>query len=471
VDPNGNLHTVSDPELLKAAAGAFGLLGVVTAYTIRLDKMSFAAMRPFRCPVELAIPPPQEYIDAAKRGDKKYKWIKNLMAKHSQADIDKALADFIDKAENDYYAEWFWFPLQTDVWVNTWKNDGAEKDATDIPDPFQVFLEWLEEWLAQTINEWPVWQAMPGELQAKLLGFLTLTQLANVQPGDPTCTIPQDTDNLIVVTTQLINALHFRRGIQNMQVFDMEWEIPISALPGPGTATIAPGTSKSKKSKPPREASTSGSRPDKGKAPETTPSAASTPKRDWSITQKAWWDGILAMEADKSAVRVALEMRVMGGSNILMAPQRGNDLGTCSIEVLTTPNIPESEWYSFCQKLSDQWNTYVDKSTGKRLIPKPHWCKQWTFLTVPDAQGVPVKAVDWIRTIYKDEIKSFMEILRKIGEAHGFTLEDLKARFGDKLLENVFWGDPVFVEQDAPPWDKSSGVINKIKAWFRKLFS
>jgi len=191
VDPNGNLHTVSDPELLKAAAGAFGLLGVVTAYTIRLDKMTFAAMRPFRCPVELAIPPPQEYIDAAKRGDKKYKWIKNLMANHTQADIDKATADFIDKAENDYYAEWFWFPLQTDVWVNTWKNDGAEKDAKDIPDPFQVFLEWLEEWLAQTINEWPVWQAMPGELQAKLLGFLTLTQLANVQPGDPTCTIPR----------------------------------------------------------------------------------------------------------------------------------------------------------------------------------------------------------------------------------------------------------------------------------------
>src|SRR5436305_15083310 len=34
-----------------------------------------------------------------------------------------------------------------------------------------------------------------------------------------------------VVTTELINALHFRRGIQNMQVADMEWEIPIPPQP------------------------------------------------------------------------------------------------------------------------------------------------------------------------------------------------------------------------------------------------
>jgi hypothetical protein len=186
VDPNGNLHTVSDPEMLKAAAGAFGLLGVVTAYTIRLDKMTYPSMRPFRCPIELAIPPPQEYIEAAKRGEKKFKWIKDLMALHTQQEIDKATADFIDRAENHYYAEWFWFPHQRDVWVNTWKNDGDEADAEDIPNDFQIFLQWLEEWIAQTINEWAVWQAMPGELQAKLLGFMTLLQLPNVEADDPT---------------------------------------------------------------------------------------------------------------------------------------------------------------------------------------------------------------------------------------------------------------------------------------------
>lgn len=188
VDPNGNLHTVSDPELLKTAAGAFGLLGVVTAYTLRLDKMTYAAMRPFRAPIELAIPPPQEYIVAAKAGDKKFKWIKDLVAPYTQAAIDKATADFIHRAENDYYSEWFWFPLQRDVWVNTWDNNGLEAESKDIPDAFQVFLQWIQEWIGQQLNNWSVWQAMPGELQAKLLGFLTLLQLPNVTGNDKTRT-------------------------------------------------------------------------------------------------------------------------------------------------------------------------------------------------------------------------------------------------------------------------------------------
>jgi hypothetical protein len=58
----GNLRTVSDPAKLHAAAGSFGLLGVVTAYSI--DKTTYANMRPYRCLIELAIhrqsisPPP-----------------------------------------------------------------------------------------------------------------------------------------------------------------------------------------------------------------------------------------------------------------------------------------------------------------------------------------------------------------------------------------------------------------------------
>ena len=185
VDPNGEVHTVSDPELLKAAAGAIGMLGVVTAYTLRLDKMTYANMRPCRVPIELAVPPPQEYIDLAKKGDPRYRWIKDLVAQHSQEKIDKALAEFIRRAETDYYAEWFWFSQQRDVWVNTWKNDGLQAQATEIPNEFQIFLQWLEEWLAQQLVDWGVWQALPGDLQAKLFGFLTMSQLPNVAPDEP----------------------------------------------------------------------------------------------------------------------------------------------------------------------------------------------------------------------------------------------------------------------------------------------
>ena len=44
VDCNGKLRAVDDPYLIKAAAGAFGLLGVVTHITFELDAMTYAVM-------------------------------------------------------------------------------------------------------------------------------------------------------------------------------------------------------------------------------------------------------------------------------------------------------------------------------------------------------------------------------------------------------------------------------------------
>ena len=44
VDCNGKLQIVDDPYLLRAAAGAFGLLGVVTHITFELDAMTYAVM-------------------------------------------------------------------------------------------------------------------------------------------------------------------------------------------------------------------------------------------------------------------------------------------------------------------------------------------------------------------------------------------------------------------------------------------
>ena len=187
VDANGALRTVSDPTELRAAAGAFGLLGVVTAVTIRLDRVTYAAMRPARVPLELSIPPPKEYMDAARAGDPRYASIKNLIDQHSQDRLDKALQDFIAHAENDYYAEWFWFPLQRDVWANTWQNNGFEAQSRPIPNDFEAFLEWLEEWIAQEVNDWAIYQTLPGEVQAKIFGFLTMLLLPNVTEEKPPC--------------------------------------------------------------------------------------------------------------------------------------------------------------------------------------------------------------------------------------------------------------------------------------------
>lgn len=194
-------------------------------------------------------------------------------------------------------------------------------------------------------------------------------------------------------------------------------------------------------------------------------------KRDWSITQRAWWDAILMMEAEPSIVRTALEMRIMGGSDVLLAPQRGNDLGTVCIDIVTTLNTPTDDWAAFCQRLTDKWVSYKDPSTGKRLRARPHWCKQWSFLTLPDDNGLPLKATEWFRKVgYRDEIPLFMDALKNIGQGAGFTVEDLHNRFANQELESIFWGAPdpivIMVQSD----DMSRGVINKIKKWVGSCF-
>lgn len=276
-----------------------------------------------------------------------------------------------------------------------------------------------------------------------------------------------------------------------MQVYDMEWEIPIPAqdvtskrhsMP-PSSTTISNvfqrrlsrkghrrPFSVSKISEP-TESNTANQETAQQSFVETGPYASIGMKRDWSITQKAWWDAILQMQAEPSVVRIALEMRVMGDSNILLAPQRGNQLGTCSIEVLSTPNTPRDDWHAFCQKLANKWNSYTDPATGGRLNTRPHWCKQWSFLSLPDSHGGWMTAPEWMRNVaYKSEIPEFLGQLRRIGVQAGFTLDDLRARFGNELFENIFWTGATVQDLAAEPDDKSRDRVNKFKKWIKKMF-
>ena len=113
VDANGNVQSVSDSTLIKAAAGSFGLLGVVTHLTLEFDRMTYALMQPKKVPVSLAIPPPLDYIA-------KNKVPRPLNKKYSATQLEAARLDFIDRATKDYYSEWFWFPYQDEAWVNCW---------------------------------------------------------------------------------------------------------------------------------------------------------------------------------------------------------------------------------------------------------------------------------------------------------------------------------------------------------------
>jgi hypothetical protein len=137
------------------------------------------------------------------------------------------------------------------------------------------------------------------------------------------------------IKTYLPDGLHFRRGVKNMRVRDMELEIPI----------------------PPR--------------------ADDPSKPDWEVVQKAWWDAIDAVYNDSTApMRTALEMRIMAGSDVIMAPQKGNSFGTASIEVLTTMSaVAEGVWTPFEQEVADRWMSY--EYDGELLNTRPHWAKEW----------------------------------------------------------------------------------------------
>jgi hypothetical protein len=104
-------------------------------------------------------------------------------------------------------------------------------------------------------------------------------------------------------------------------------------------------------------------------------------KPDFSIIQRAWWDAINIVYDDaETPMRFALELRIMSGSDMILAPQAGNEWGTASIEVLTFPDaVKDGEWTGFCQKVSDKWMSYTD-AEGRALNVRPHWAKEWYVL-------------------------------------------------------------------------------------------
>ena len=64
VNANGELQTVSDKETLKAVAGCFGLAGVVTSITFKMDAMSWAKFHPKKTLMEESLPRPGADVES-----------------------------------------------------------------------------------------------------------------------------------------------------------------------------------------------------------------------------------------------------------------------------------------------------------------------------------------------------------------------------------------------------------------------
>ena len=174
------------------------------------------------------------------------------------------------------------------------------------------------------MNESFLFRALPGYWQGVIMGTLGHLVLPPYGPIYET------------IRTSLPDALHMRRGLQNMRVSDLELEIPIPA------------------------------------------SSSDPTKPDYSVVQKAWWDAIIATYQDKKApLRSALEMKMMGGSDLIMATQRGNKFGTASIQIVTTmAAVDDGSWAPYAQRVMDKWMDLVD-GNGAKLKTRPHWAKEW----------------------------------------------------------------------------------------------
>jgi hypothetical protein len=401
VDCNGELQIVEDPRLLKAAAGCFGLMGVITHLTLEVQPMTYALLQPQKVPLVRAVPPPddmpEDQIPPALRIP--------LTPEEKAADIDA----FESHCENDYYSEFFWFPYADDSWVNCWSDVQDPSGAIGYPSDEEIFLMFLSQFTLNVLQYTPALVTLieVTNLQAAALTLFTHTAMLALPGWDKARKTP------------LPNALHFQRGIQNVRVLDVEVEIPLQPAQKDNLRHSKPALG-------------DGQRPTNGIA-----GAGKTmrTKPDWNLVRRAWWDAVLVCyrHADTCPQWMPLEMRITAGSEIVMASQRGNDLGTCSIEVLTL-EAAKDRWTPYAEEIVGLWTSYKD-AEGRRLRTRPHWAKQWASLKLDGKPWVErLKSID-----YKTEIEEFRGLLGEIGKGHGWTLEDLKRRFSNDFLDEFFF--------------------------------
>jgi len=244
--------------------------------------------------------------------------------------------EIVHRFETDakkFYNEWFWFPGSTKTWVNCWDKDISD-DPTE-PYPSRHATRW-QEFTSHISSVMKLLNHNPKK-QLRLFSNVAMVALPTHQSS-----------------VYLCDALHFRRGIHNLRCLDVEALIEI---------------------------------PVKGNEP------------DLDFVRQLWWIGVNLIEdykrCDKYPVRIALEMRLMGGSKALLAPQYGNKY-TCAIEVLSLLDNHD-EFLEFAEKLVNLW---YDFSSANNARFRLHWGKGWTKI-----KGVDY--IDFLRANMAPELAAF----------------------------------------------------------------
>lgn len=400
-------------------------------------------MEPRKVPVVEAIPPPPDMKESEIPPPLRPK---TALSTERKAEIQR---DFEVRASTHDYAEWFWFPYSSEVWVNTWKKTDDLKGAVDYPTNVKTVLQVFGTIMVNVAQNASILldltQALP-EVQTKLLTWLTMKNLDDIGPNGKK------------IKTWVPDALHFQRGVQNLRVRDLEIEFPLQPKTSPAT--------------PPRvnEVEHEGMNSNT-----TTPSEPATgidpkmPKQeiDFKLVQRAWWDAILTcyQEIKTCPQRMPLEMRIMAGSDVTLAPQRGHQLGTCSIEILTLHNAADI-WPAYAQKVLDKWASYTG-ADGKPLPVRPHWAKEW--------YGYKMKGRPWEQVLknearldggFREEFKEWRDLVGQLAKRDGWRIADAKKRFGNQALNALVWDEspakstPVPIAANGKPVTSTTPTAN-----------
>lgn len=298
----------------------------------------------------------------------------DFQVNYGKEDLERARERFVKECDG-FYSEWFWFPFQEDCWVNVWnvEDNGDGKKPPEYLSEKEVVGQNAQLALLSAL-ETTLMRLIPAVLQTRLLAALTMAVL----PAG------------VVERIGVPDALHFQRGIHQLRVRDIELEIEIPSGEGG--------------------------------------------KPDFSICQRAWWAAINAIyeyeRRGKAPVRVALEMRILGGSDVTLSTQRGNKHGTCSIEVLTNTLVGQPEWAVFRDEITSRWHAIASQyETSLGFFP--HWAKEWPS----EIGGRDI--MDYMKKEYEPSSVEFLKHLSEAGRAGGYTEDESLRMFGNSTCLKI----------------------------------
>jgi hypothetical protein len=341
VDCDGNLVSITeddiDPHTMRALAGSFGVLGVVVSVTLKLIPMVYTDLYMEKVSMFSAVPPRdlndipvsmREFIDIdmSESALAEVSACVVRMNVHTDLAIDtQQTRAWEQQITSDFFCEIFWFP-----WNSQHLSYVVRFGTTEEPEGAEeVFPSELQMLISKT-------QAIVADDTLNKVSFIdTLTQ-AKIFSTFAMLTLPEFKH----LKTPIINAIHYRSGINIFRVKSFEVELCI-------------------------------------------PRKASSNDLDLSVVQRAWWDAIkvfdrYAEEKKLCPANVALEIRVTGGSDCCLAAQRGNE-ATCSLEVLSSLPLSDEQAHQLMDFNSDVfavWSSYSD-DCGNPLPCRPHWAKDW----------------------------------------------------------------------------------------------